>query len=211
MNEGKGFAGDTRNDYSQIDAILPKEAEGYFKSIDAKHFDPETAIGSRFTETGSLRELLEKAASQRGNMDGDDRQSFIEMGVSPDALMPMCRYLKVEAKGEVGIEKASDLPAGTKVKIVKTKPNAPCSLVIERDTLPSTDFGTIIIGPNEKNKPEDPEPTTKEMIWTVHPGLPVRPPEVDFWPEGSEISIEDVMEKLGRDFYLNVKKIEKPA
>lgn len=73
-----------------------------------------------------------------------------------------------------------------------------------------TDFGTIIIGPNEKDKdakPEDPGPSTKEMVWTVHPGLPVRPVAEDIWPEGSEITVQEIIEKLGNDVFLNVRKV----
>lgn len=196
----------------QITAILPKEQEGYFKDTEAKHFNPETGAGSLFTEVKTLNDLLKLAIQQRGSLDGDDKEKFAEMGVDPKALMGFCRYLKVDTAGEVGIKAAKDLPLDTKVKVVRMKQGAPCSFIITSDEFAPTDFGTIIIGPNEKAenaKPEDPEPSTKEMIWTVHPGLPVRPVTADFWPEGSEITVKDLKEKLGEDIFVNIKRAEK--
>lgn len=176
--------------------------------MEVKHFDPEKGVGSLFTEIENLQDLLEKAIEQRGNLDGDDREKFIAMGVPPEALMAFCRYLKVETPGEVGIANVKDLAPDTKVKVIRTKQGTPCSLVVEGQNLPITDFGTIIIGPNEKGKkPDDPEPSTKEMIWTVHPGLPVRPVTEDIWPEGSEITVQDVIDKFGDEVFLNVKKV----
>ncbi len=194
-----------------IAMILPKEQEAYFKDTEQKHFNPETAVGSLFTNEKDMNSLLETAIRQRGNLDGDDREQFIAMGVKPDALLSFCRYIKVNTPGEVGIKNIKELSPDTKVKIVRTKQGAPCSLVVEGDNLPEVNFGTIVVGPNEKPesaKPEDPEPSTKEMIWTVHPGLPVRPVMEDLWPEGSEITVSEVIEKLGNDIFLNVKKTE---
>jgi hypothetical protein len=193
---------------SDVEAVLPKEADGYFQDMERKHFDPQRAVGSLFTEAQNLRGLLEQAASQRGGLSGDDRQKFIDMGVKPEALLGVCRYLKVETPGEVGIVSVKDLSPDTQVKVIRTKQGAPCSLVVEGKNLPKTDFGTIIIGPNEKSKPEDLEPSTTEMVWTVHPGLPVRPATEDIWPEGSIITVKDVIEKLGNEVFLNIKKVE---
>lgn len=193
---------------AKIKKILPEEHASYFKQTEEKHFDTEKGVGSLFTETASLNELLQKAIDQRGNLDGDDREQFIAMGVKAEALLPFCRYLKVEAAGEVGIKSARELPADTKVKVIRTKQGTPCSLFIESDEFSKVNFGTIVIGPNEKSRdtPDAPEPSTSEMVWTVHPGLPVRPVMEDFWPEGSEITVGEVTEKLGEDVYLNLKK-----
>ena len=208
-DEQKAMSGQKEKEYDkQMQAYLPAEHLGYFKDMEIKHFDPEKGVGSLFTEIKDLKNLLEKTIEQRGNLDGDDREKFIAMGVKPEALMAFCRYLKVETPGEVGIANVKDLAPDTKVKIIRTKQNAPCSLVVEGQNLPITEFGTIIIGPNEKGKnPDDPKPSTKEMIWTVHPGLPVRPATEDIWPEGSEITVKDVIERLGSDVFLNVRKV----
>lgn len=194
---------------AQTDEVLPREQRQYFRDMENKHFVPETAVGSLFTESPSLRSLIDLAIEQRGDLEGDDRDKFIAMGVKPEALMSFCRYLKVETPGEVGIVNVKDLEPDTKVKVIRTKQGAPCSLVVEKAELPLTDFGTIIIGPNEKSEdPKASDPSTKEMIWTVHPGLPVRPATEDIWPEGSEITVQEVIDKLGNDVFLNVKKVE---
>jgi len=191
-----------------IKKLMPNEQEPYLKSIEAKHFNPETAVGSIFTEIKSLPELLVLASEQRGNLEGDDKQKFIDRGVLPDSLMDQCRYIEVKTPGEVGIIKIDDesLSPDTPVSVERRKPGVPCSLIVTRKELPKTDFGTIIIGPNEKGKESDPDPTTEEMVWTVHPGPPVRPATEDIWEEGSEITIADVKKELGEDIFLNVRK-----
>ena len=132
----------------QIAKVLPEEQKGYFQDTEKKHFNPETAVGSLFTETKSLPELLTKAIEQRGSLDGDDREQFIAMGVKPEALLAFCRYLKVDTAGEVGIKSIKEFSPDTKVKVVRTKQAAPCSLVVYSNDFPEATFGTIIIGPN---------------------------------------------------------------
>lgn len=188
--------------------VMPLEVADYIDSISTKHWG-EGAVGSRFLEGNDLKDLLGTAIKQRGNLEGDDRNMLIEKGVDPTALMPECRYLVVKGGGEVGIVKAEDLSDDTEVKVVRTKPGSPCSLVVEGENFPTADFGVIVIGPNEKAKPEDPEPSTKEMVWTAHPGLPIRPAKDDSWPEGSTITIADVKEKLGVGAYLQFSRAEK--
>ncbi|MBI4160464.1 MAG: hypothetical protein HY506_00980 [Candidatus Yanofskybacteria bacterium] len=185
--------------------FFPMEQHQYIDSINKKHWG-ENAIGSRFLEGYGLRSLIKTAIKQRGGLDGDDRKMLEEMGVNPQALMPECRYLVVKVPGEVGIVKAGELPDATPVRIVRTKTGTPCSLVVEGKDFPKSDIGTIIIGPNEKQKPDDPEPTTKEMIWTAHPGLPIRPAKDDSWPEGTTITVADVKAKLGENAYLQFER-----
>ena len=194
--------------FKQTGEILPLESADYIKSISAKHWG-EGAIGSKFSEGNTLRDLLETAIKQRGNLEGDDRNMLIEKGVDPSALMQECRYLVVKGGGEVGIVKAEDLSDDTEVKVIRTKPGNPCSLVVEGEKFPTADFGVIVIGPNEKAKPEDSEPSTKEMVWTAHPGLPIRPAKDDSWPEGSTITVADVKSKLGSGAYLQFSRAEK--
>lgn len=193
----------------EVYKVLPQEQAGYFQAMNDKHFVPEKAVGSLFTEVRDLSELLELAIEQRGNLDGDDREEFIRMGMPAGTLMPQCRYIKVNTLGEVGIIKSTSLSPDTRVRVIRTKPHTPCSLVVEGEELPKVDFGTIIIGPNDKEKPEDPEPSTKEMVWTVHPGLPVKPATEEIWEEGSDITVQEVIDKLGDDVYLNVERKKK--
>ena len=100
MNEFNQIPPEARQELikEEINRVLPAELSGYFEATEQKHFDPKKAAGSLFTEIKTLRELLQKAIEQRGNLDGDDREKLIELGVAPEALMAQCRYLKVEAK-----------------------------------------------------------------------------------------------------------------
>ena len=191
---------------AEIEKFLPSERADYYAALHDKHFNPEKSVGSLITEARNLRDLLARAIEQRGSLQGDDREKFIALGVAPESLLPDCRYLKVQTGGEVGIVKGIDLSPDTAVSVLRTKPGVPCSLVVERVDFPPVDFGTIIIGPNEKAKTDDPEPSTAEMIWTVHPGLPIRPALADYWPAGSVIAVRDVIARLGENAYLNVRK-----
>jgi hypothetical protein len=197
---------ESRDFAEEIAKVIPEEQDSYFQSIHAKHFVPETAVGSLFTEAKDLNGLLREAARQRGDLEGDDREEFINMGVPTEALMPQCRYIKVNTPGEVGIVKIADLSPDTEVKVERKKPNTPCALIVEQAQLPEVDFGTIIIGPNEKENPDDPEPSTAEMVWTVHPGIPIRPASEDIWAENSTATVKEVMDRLGDKVYLQVEK-----
>lgn len=193
-------------------ALLPAEHADYLQAVERKHFNAETAIGSVFTEISRLPDLLSLAIKQRGSLTGDDRVFFEQQGVSPDSLRPDCRYLKIETAGRVGIVSIDDprlLPEQS-VEVIQAKPKVPATLVVELESMPETDIGTIIIGPNVRESPADPEPTTKEMVYSVHPGLPIKPTEENIWPVGSRLTVKEVKDKLGRQAYLNVRKKENP-
>lgn len=193
----------------EIDKYLPKEKKDYFADVEKKHFNPETAVGSLFTEVKNLNDLLGLAASQRkSGLEGDDKTALVALGVPADALLPQCRYLLVKTLGEVGIINAQELPEKQIVFAQRLKKGVPCTLFVEVDEMPKTDIATIIIGPSEH-----PNATTSEMIWTVHPGLPIRPAKSDLWPvnldEVLELELREVIKKLketGEDeVYLNTK------
>lgn len=185
---------------SRVDSLLPVDEVKYFKQIEANHFGSQTT-GSRFIEVSSLERLLELTSAQRGGLGGDDRDKFQQLGVPPSALVEDCRYLMVETPGRIGIQKATDLAEDMPVKVVRTKPGVPCSLVVEVEpnNLPLTKYGTVIIGP--KN---DADPT--EMIWTAHPGPPIKPAIADIWPEGTTITATNVVAELGDNVYVKLQE-----
>jgi|GEM_PF-2900239 len=181
--------------------LLPAEMSEYYDKMHDKHFVRETAIGSLFTEVKNMDDLLELTIKQRPQgLSGDDRVKFAAMGVSPDGLLPQCRYLLVKTAGEVGIVSIKDVGQAESVYVERTKPGTPCTLSVTRENMPQTDIATIIIGPNEQENG-----STEEMIWTVHPGLPIRPAREDYWEEGSVITAAEVKDKLGEDKFINVK------
>lgn len=111
--------------------------------------------------------------------------------------MPQCRYVKVETEGENGIIPTSECDADEKVHVVRTKVDAPCSLVIERSSRPKTNSATIIFG-------SDPE-SGNEIVWTAHPGAPIRPSSGATWEEGTTLTVQDVREHRGEEGWLQVE------
>lgn len=182
----------------------------YLADTEAKHFVPEMAAGSLFTELKSIKELLEVAKEQREQgIEGDDRDQLISMGVPENALLPQCRYLVVKTKGEVGIVRANELPADQLVYAVKMKLDTerdgkkiitPASLVTGFDNFPIVDFGVIIVGPRN-----DEDPSKGESIWTCHPGLPIRPKSDETWKHGETVTAGQV-EAHSPGSWLNVKR-----
>ena len=187
---------------------LPDELANYFAETERKHFDPETAVGSSFTETHSLRDLLVTAIEQRGQLRGDDREELIALGASPEAFVPGRRYLKVETPGLMGVVRAAELDPWTLVTVVRTKGSGlPCDLAVEGVPRNPVGYGTIIIAPNEKQSDDSPEPSTEETVITAFPGPPTSPFTEDYWPEGTVVAVEDVLGHpgLGPDTYLVVR------
>ena len=181
----------------RVDDLLPVEHAAYLRSVDDKHFDPAGA-GSVFIDCSSLRELLGRAAAQPGGLDRDDRARLLADGVPASALLEHCRYLRVPAAGRMGLLDAAALPADTPVQVIRTKPGAPCSLVVRADRGDTVDYATVIIGPNEP-QPGDPPASTREMVWTAHPGPPIRPATFDLWPEGTTVTAGEVLVRLGAE------------
>lgn len=179
-------------------SVLPREEKDYLNAAWDKH--APGGVGSIFTKVRSFPELLSLAKEQRGSLDGDDRDWFIKQGVPENALLPDCRYLRVKTPGEIGIIRLSEVKDDEEIMVERLKPGAPCTLYVERNTLPKTNFATIVIGPNE-----NPNPSTNEMVWTAHPGLPVRPASKDKWTEGTKMKASE-LKSLG-DAWINVKKV----
>ena len=171
-----------------IDELLPVEQAAYFDALDAKHFGAAGTAGSVFTGVPGLRELLEMVVAQRGSLDGDDRGLLLAAGASERSFLPGCRYLVCHVAGRNGMVDAFALDPATPVRVVRTKPGAPCSLVVDGAPEAEVDFATVIIGPNE-----DAGSSSAEMVWTAHPGMPARPSEGERWPEGATLTAADVV------------------
>lgn len=148
-------------------ALLPAVMADYYLALDAKHFAFGGGVGSRFRDLLNINHLLTLLAKGVNLMVDDHRQKFVALGVESDALLPFCRYILVETRGYNGIVKAGDLDANTLVTAVTTKPGCPCSLTVEGIPLQPTTIGTLILGPGENGEPW--------VVWTAHPGLPIRP------------------------------------
>lgn len=194
-----------------VNDLLPREAADYYDGLNKQHFGAE-GIGSRFTEVKSVQELLELRYDQEGTVDGDDRTFFMEKGSPESAFAPqeVARYVKIMTPGKMGVKRASDLPDSTPVKVTTVPGKNTCSLVVEVDSddlLDDVDYATVIVGGNSKQQETDPEPSTKEMVWTAHPGYPTPPPFADQWEDGAIVTIADVKEALGDDFHVSLKVV----
>lgn len=182
----------------EIEDLVPRGGPhaDYYKATDAKHFSHGDAqTGSVFTDPKltNLEDLLALAAEQRGGLDGDDRAELIAMGADENAFAEGFRYLAVATAGTVGIIPDSELDANLDLEVVRTKPGAPASLVLEVDDNPTTNVGVIILGPDPTN-PEN------EIVMTAHPGLPVAPAASDeFGPlVGTQVTVADARNLVGR-------------
>lgn len=188
----------------QIRGLLPqtKRFAPYYEATEAKHFGDASVAGSTFTDpqTPNLAALLEQAAQQRDTLEGDDREALIADGASPESFREGIRYLRVETQGTVGVISSAKLPSRTLVEVARMKPNAPCSLVVEVDTQPTTTMGTIIIGPRA-------DTPSKEMLYTAHPGVPTPVDGQDRmaqW-EGQRVPLSLVKKMYGSDVWLNTR------
>ena len=176
--------------------LLPDDKQEYYADLNRKHFDPTTAIGSVFAAVSSIEELLTVAEAESGGLERDDRELLVAAGVSAEALLPQCRYLQVDTPGEVGLVTISACSDDEPVQTIRTKEGAPLSLVVKRPQLDPTDKATLIIGPTEDGQ--------GELVWTAHPGLPIRPASEDIWPEGADLTVAQVRQELGDDIYLQI-------
>ncbi|MEM5861258.1 MAG: hypothetical protein QXJ20_02595 [Candidatus Aenigmatarchaeota archaeon] len=204
---------------AQTAKLLPYEHLDYFKKINSQHFgEQKEAVGSFFVKVPDLESLLTLAYTQRGTLKGDDRGKIKKLmkkaGLSQEeiekAFLPECRYLLVKTEGRIGMIRVDQLDPNTEIKIKRLKEGVPASLIVEVESskdFPFVNYGVIIIGPNEKEKPEDPEPSTKEMVWTAHPGFPIKPAKGDIkeWEGRDSVSVKEVIEKLGKNVYIKLE------
>jgi hypothetical protein len=183
---------------SRAEELLPAGLEGvkYVRDLEAKHFKAETAVGSVFLEVRSVRELLELAAGQRGDLDGDDRERLRKLGMPEAAFAAEARYLLVNTAGEVGVLAATEAPLEAMVSVERHKGGEgdSLSLVYEQEfSKVPVSYATVIIGRREG----DP---SREEIWTAHPGLPMadfRPGVVEL---GEKISVGELLNRFSKAF-----------
>lgn len=190
----------------------------YIASIDAKHFDGSTS-GSTFTDplVKNSSDVLEQAVRQRGNLDGDDRESLIAAGADPSSFLPPesgVRYLRVELEGTQALKDTSTLNDKDVLHVVAKGGNdgRPPSLSFSFDVSeqPKTQFGTVVIGPDlDENK--KPIPNT-EVLWTMHPGIPTRGIRSDTIREnkldaGSKITVKKLRKRFGKDIQVNTRLV----
>lgn len=154
--------------------LMDRSSEGrslYYDALDDQHFGAG-ASASNFTELGSAAEALAECIRQRG-IEGCDREKLLAAGVDPAALLSFeeCRYWMFEAAGQLGVISVDEVDGQAMVELVREKPGASMSWVLTGfDSLgtaiqverPTVNVAVAIVGIEEG----------KEVLWTIHPGLP---------------------------------------
>lgn len=185
--------------------LLPEKNMNYYQNTNDMHCDLSKPGGSKFLEANNIFQVLQKDGLRITDMvekRKDDREALIAAGASEQAFLPATKapdapekllealYYKVDGvKGKLGVVSLKDLNPETKILIRREKSvldeqgreKVPCSFSVFRETLedmPDTDFATIIVG-REGGK------EGKDELWTIHPGMPIRPAQGDFI-EGTE-------------------------
>lgn len=175
----------------------------YYAATDKKHFGDKTQPGSKFLDPSltKIEDILLLRMRQSGtdNLDGDDRAELIARGSDPNGFRKGNRYLIVLTEGTVGIQASDELSDDYKVQIVRTKPGASCSLVMEVEKQNTTDFAVIILGKHEK--------TGKDFLITTFPGPSTKPTVNDTLDqmEGQYVTVGEVRRILGEEFWINTK------
>jgi hypothetical protein len=182
---------------------LDEQHAAYYEATDKKHFGDKTQPGSKFLDPSleKVEHVLMLRMEQLGaaNLDGDDRAALIARGSDPNGFMDSKRYLMVLTKGTVGIKNSNTLDDDAKVEVVRTKPGAPCSLVMEVSEQPTTDYAVIVMGAHKQ--------TGKDFVITTFPGPVTKPSaneELDA-REGQMMTVGEVRKIMGEDFWINTK------
>jgi len=105
---------------------------------------------------------------------------------SHPAIMPGCSAFKANITGWLGIVTLSELPSDTIVTLDDRKDTGMVSAVVQGVIGPKVDFTVLILG-WEKDK---------EIIFTFHPGDPVRASQVqmELGMDGREITAKQAIE-----------------
>lgn len=91
-----------------------------------------------------------------------------------EAVAPGAAAFRCPIPGHVGVVHLSTLDPSTSISIVSPKglPGGQAAVVVEAGPLPSVDFSVALVGHGAELGVDD------SVLWTVHPGDPVRPTEL---------------------------------
>lgn len=181
--------------------LMPEKFAGYFADTEKKHFSDNSA-GSTFTEAKNLNEVLSKAAQQRKNLEGDDREKLIARGADPKSFTPDKRYLMVETKGKLGTVLASELNDNDTVTVVQKSEKSKPVCVTEVKNQRETDFATIVLVDNPSLPGTEKHPS---LLITAYPGASgPSGSNNDLLPHvGKSMSVAEARKIYGRDFTIN--------
>lgn len=185
--------------------LMPAALSDYYAAADRKHATGGT--GSTF-DAHRLHDVITLACAEHGDLsspaaaaraDRTGRARLTDAGATPDAFLPQCRYVVVEGiPGRVGLVASADLDDDVVLTAVETKPGAPRSLVTGADVdRPAVGYATVVLGP----PPPDSGVTEPLVVWTAHPGPPVRPAADEMFTEGERVTVAEARRRLGGEFH----------
>lgn len=104
---------------------------------------------------------------------------------SHPAVMQGCEAFKASIPGRLGIVSLTDLPSNTVVTLDDRKNTGKVSAVVRGVRGPKVDFTVLILGQEQG----------QEVIFTFHPGDPVRPSSVEATPglHGKQITAAEAI------------------
>lgn len=193
----------TRDTYLKLSPdlkkFIPEKYLSMYEGTSVMHCDQNAPGGSKFHDVSNILQVLERIKGDqmvaRIKACEDDREKLLSLGAPERAFLPAPQgeklaegipnalYYKIEGvEGELRIDKIKNLPVDTKVVVCREKgirdqtsreyAAASLTAVIGEREFPKVNFATAIFG-------RDPG-TNEDELWTVHPGLPIRPALKDF-------------------------------
>ncbi len=189
--------------------LIPSESFVFYERTNQMHCNPDTPGGSVFlpaSEGGvdTIFDVITKAGANEladnVKQRQDDREALLAAGAPKNAFLPKERtddpaeevglYFKIDnIKGELGIIQLQDLDPATPVTVLQEKESAPISFSVQQPeghSRPKTDFATVII---KKMPGED-----ADKLWTIHPGVPIKPPKLSAFSPGDKITVQDLLD-----------------
>jgi hypothetical protein len=163
---------------------------------------PETRMGSYFERVGDL--ALATPQFVQSAIENAQWKPYAPVDADGKPLVqPPARAFRAEIEGgRMGLATVDSLPSDTTFSLVDAKGTNTWSLVVDKPGFKGdkVNFATMIVGPEEVNG----KPTGREVVWTVHPGDPVRPSPV------TDNVLRERASQVGGNEAL-VKELEKPS
>lgn len=137
------------------------------------------------TAAGSVYEQFEDAVTLESALMVADWEPY-----SHSAIAAGCEAFVALIPGRMGVVTLRDLPSDAVVTLDDRKGTGKVSAVVKGVRGPAVDFTVLILG-REKDK----EGNEYEIVFTFHPGDPIRPSPVDATPglHGKQISVTEAI------------------
>lgn len=147
---------------------------GYFESTCAQR------AGLDEKAAGSIIENVTTAQLEQMLLSADWKEYFHE------ALMSECVAYKACIPGRLGVVTLSQLSDNDIVTLDDRKDTGKVSAIVKEVLGPNVDFTVIILGQEQG----------EEVVFTFHPGDPVRPSQVQVEPgmHGRQVSVKEALE-----------------